>query len=257
MATGERPNNDFCWINVLSPDPAAARDFFAKLLRWEYVEIPGIGHRIQVGGHDLGGLWDLNSPNTPPGTPPGIGVMIRVADADATSARATALGGTGKPAFDVMDQGRMAELVDPNGAMIDVWQANKSLGITADSTRHGVPSWIESLTSDVPRAVAFYRELFGWQDSAMPMPDFEYTVFTRGDAPVAGMMAITPEMGSFPPHWGVYCTVDDVDAAAAHTTELGGTITMPLMDIPEIGRMVGIASPQGVMLYLITYLPRS
>ncbi|MEO8480222.1 MAG: VOC family protein, partial [Gemmatimonadota bacterium] len=74
---------------------------------------------------------------------------------------------------------------------------------------------------------------------------------------VAGMMAPTEAMGDdVPPHWGMYCTVDDVDLTAALVEELGGTLCVPTMDIPEIGRVCGITSPQGVMFYAITYLPR-
>ena len=253
MPTGERRAGEFCWINVLTPDPAAAQEFFRAVLGWEYVAIPGMGHRVQVDGHDVGGMWDLASPNTPPGTPPGIGVMVRVDDADAMSARATELGGKGKPGFDIPPQGRMAEIVDPNGAMIDIWQGHASPGMTADPMRHGVPSWFETLTTDTGRAREFYESLFGWTAAADSVPGFNYTTFHLGDTPVGGMMQITPEMGSFPPHWGVYCTVEDVDASAAKITELGGTITLPLMDVPGVGRMVGFSSPQGVMLYAITY----
>ncbi|HRP08247.1 MAG TPA: VOC family protein [Gemmatimonadales bacterium] len=253
MPTGPRKAGEFCWINVLTPDPAAAQGFFSSLFGWTYLEIPGMGHRIQVDGHDIGGMWDHASPNTPPGVPPGIGVMVRVDSADAMASRVTELGGTAKPAFDIMEQGRMAECHDPNGANFDLWQPNASPGMTADGTRHGAPSWFELMASDRDKAVKFYQALFGWAATTMPMPGFDYTVMKLGDSMVAGMMQITPDMGNFPSHWGVYCTVDDVDATARRVEELGGTITMPLMDIPDTGRMVGFTSPQGVMLYAITY----
>ncbi len=38
--------------------------------------------------------------------------------------------------------------------------------------------------------------------------------------------------------------------------ELGGTLFVPPMDIPGIGRFCGILSPQGVRFYAIKYLPR-
>ena len=114
MTTGSRQSGEFCWINMLTPQPAAARDFFGKLLGWTYVEMPGIGHRMQVGGRDIGGLFDLDGPNTPPGTPPYIGVMVRVDNADATCQKVASLGGRSMPTFDVMDQGRRAVCFDPN-----------------------------------------------------------------------------------------------------------------------------------------------
>jgi len=253
MATGPRPIGAFCWINVLTPDIPASQAFFSRLLGWEFKEIPGMGHIITLDGHDVGGFWDLKHPNTPAGTPPGIGVMVRVESASATSARARTLGGRGEPPREIGPTGTMAELYDPVGANIDVWQAGASPGSTADPTRHGVPSWIENLTTDVKRAEQFYRDLFGWTSQTMPMPGMDYVVFSNAGAPVAGMMAITPEMGAFPPHWGTYMTVDDVDAAAATVKKLGGKVMVEPQDIPTVGRFAAVASPQGVMFYVIKY----
>ena len=47
---GTRKAGQFCWINMLTPQPAQARAFFGKLLGWTYVEIPGMGHSVQVKG---------------------------------------------------------------------------------------------------------------------------------------------------------------------------------------------------------------
>ncbi len=253
MATRERTVGEFCWINILTPDPAAAQQFFASLFDWRYVEIPGMGHRMQVGGHDIGGMFDLNGPNTPPGTSPGIGVKVRVTNADAVSARAAELDGTGKPAFDIGPTGRMAELLDPNGAMLDVWQAGTSPGMTADPLGHGVPSWFECVTTDVSKAIAFYTALFGWSVKRDSVPGWDYSTFSLGETPVGGLMPINPEWGEVPPHWGVYLNADDVDATVAKAQSLGGTITVPATDVESVGRFCGLASPQGVMFYVIKY----
>jgi predicted enzyme related to lactoylglutathione lyase len=248
-----RHPGEFCWINMLTPAPDQAREFFSKLLDWDYGDIPGMGHLILVDGHPVGGLFDLGGPQTPPGTLPGIGVMVRVESADATAARAAELGGTAKPAFDIAEQGRMAECHDPNGANFDLWQGNRSQGTDADPMTHGAPSWFENMASDRDRAVAFYQALFGWAPESQEMDGFRYTSFTLGGEYVAGMMQITPDMGSFPSHWGVYITVRDADAAAEQAKALGGQVMLPPRDIPNIGRFAGIVSPQGVMFYVIAY----
>jgi predicted enzyme related to lactoylglutathione lyase len=90
---------------MLTSEPESARDFYAKLLGWSYQELPGIGHIVVVGGNPVGGLWDINSPQTPPGAKPYIGVTIRVDSADATAEKVKSLGGDAKPPFDVMDAG--------------------------------------------------------------------------------------------------------------------------------------------------------
>lgn len=254
MAKGIRKTGEFCWINMLTPDPKDACEFFGKLLGWTFDEMPGLGHALKIGESHFGGLFDLHGPNTPPGLPPMIGVMVKVESADAAAEKVISLGGTVKrPAFDIMDRGRMAVCHDPNDAQFDVWEPKKLLGTNVDSTLHGAPSWFETLTTDVDRATAFYVDLFGWTPEVQQTRQWSYTTFKLDGIPVAGMMGITPEMGPIPPHWGVYFTVDDIDKAAAQTAELGGKLFVSPMNIPNIGRFCGIISPQGVRFYVVQY----
>jgi predicted enzyme related to lactoylglutathione lyase len=253
MTPGFRKSGEFCWINMLTSHPAQARAFFGTLLGWTYVEMPGMGHRMQVDGLDIGGIFDLNGPNTPAGTSATIGVMVKVDSADAICQRVVELGGRSKPAFDIMNSGRMAVCSDSNGAQFDVWEPKKMLGTAVDSAQHGAPSWFETVTTDVDRATAFYTGLFGWESELMPMSDSTYTDFTLDGEAVAGMMAITPEMGGVSPRWGTYFTVDDVDAAAQTAAALGATLRVPVQEIPGVGRFCGITSPQGVEFSVITY----
>jgi hypothetical protein len=115
-----------------------------------------MGYLIKVRGSDIGGLFDLHGPQTPKGTPPLIGVMVKVENVDATAEKIRSLGGKAEPAFDIADNGRMAVCHDPNGAEFDLWQGNKSPGTDVDGTLHGAPSWFETLTSDVPRDAWFH-----------------------------------------------------------------------------------------------------
>lgn len=251
MPTRERRFGEFCWINVMTPQPATARAFFASLLGWQYEEMPGLGHLVKVEGSPVGGLFDLDAPGTPAGVPPHIGVMVKVASADEAAARAVELGGRARPPFDIMENGRMACCTDPNGANFDVWQPRAKPGTEVDPLLHGAPSWFETLTSDTDRAGAFYGGLFGWRPE--PMEGSHYITFRLGDDFVGGMMRITADMGDFPPHWGVYFTVDDVDGAERQAASLGATVCVPAQDVPRVGRFCGLISPQGVAFYVIRY----
>jgi uncharacterized protein len=254
MTTGLRKSGEFCWTNMLTPQPEQARAFFAELLGWTYFEIPGLGHGVRVGGSDVGAIFDLEAPNTPPGTKPHIGGLLKVENADATCEKVASLGGEARPAFDIIDQGRMAVCTDPNGAVFDVWEPKQFLGTDVDSTLHGAPSWFETLTTDIERARTFYSALFGWTPEVSRMPGFEYTTFKLGTDPVAGMMQITPAMGALRPHWGTYYTVNDADETARQAVSLGASLCVPVRDIPGVGRFCGIISPQGVVFYAISYL---
>jgi len=257
MTTGVRKTGDFCWINMLTSQPAEEQAFFSKILGWTYTDMGGMGSSIRVDGREIGGMFDLAGPNTPPGTPPSIGVMVKVDNADAMVQKFISLGGSARPAWDVMGEGRMSVCSDPNGAEIDIWQPKSGHGIVADTGTHGAPSWFENYTTSIDKATKFYAELFGWTPEVMKMPGMDYTMFKLGDVPIAGMMAITDEMGSMPPHWATYFTVTDPDEAGRKAEELGGKIVMGPHDIPNVGRFCGLTSPKGVMFFVIRYLPRN
>ncbi len=249
-----RKPGEFCWINILTPDPPKAQKFFSDLLGWTWVEMPGVGYRMQLDGKDIGGLFDLNGPNTPPGTPPVMGVMVKVKSADATVAEVAKLGGKAMPPMDVFDAGRMAMCFDPTGANLDVWEPKAQQGMSVDPTKHGAPSWFELTTKDTDAAREFYTKLFGWKAEAMPMPDFTYTTLEFDGNKIAGIMPVLPEMGDMPSFWCTYFTVNDTDAVAAKAKSLGGTVFIEPSDIPQVGRFAGIVSPQGVMFMVIRYL---
>lgn len=119
--------------------------------------------------------------------------------------------------------------------------------------KHGVISWSELLTSDVKAAKSFYGQLFGWTYEDAPMDDMTYTLVKAGGEEVAGIMPTPVESGPMPPAWGVYVTVDDIDAAAEKAVALGGKVLLPPQDVPEVGRFCVISDPQGAFISMITY----
>lgn len=255
MTAGTRQAGEFCWINMLSPQPALACEFFGKLLGWTFFEMPGMGFGVKVGGRDIGGLFDTVSPRTPNGTRPYIGVMVKVASADAAAAKVRSLGGRAEEPFDIGPVGRMAVCHDPNGAEFDLWQPGTMHGTDVDSTLPGAPTWFETLTTDVGLAKKFYEALFGWSGETMSVPAYQYTTFKRGTDFIAGMMPLSPEMidAKMTPHWATYFTVSDPDATVREAEKLGAVICVPPRDIPGVGRFAGIISPQGVTFYVIKY----
>lgn len=120
--------------------------------------------------------------------------------------------------------------------------------------KHGAISWSELTTSDVDAAKTFYGQLFGWSFEDAPMEEMTYTIVKANGEEVAGIMTIPSEAGQMPPAWGIYVTVDDVDAAAEKAVALGGKIFVSPQDIPEVGRFCVIGDPQGAFISMITYL---
>lgn len=113
----------------------------------------------------------------------------------------------------------------------------------------GSVCWFECGTTDVAAAKTFYTKLFGWNTVDTPMPgegDGKYTMLKVGNAEIAGMYDLNaPMFEGIPSHWMSYITVKDLDASTEKAKELGATILMGPMDVPDVGRMTFIADPTG------------
>jgi len=118
---------------------------------------------------------------------------------------------------------------------------------------HGVFSWNELMTTDVPAAKKFYREALGWELQDMNTPGMAYTIAKKGPREVAGIMGLSGDAQGMPPSWGSYVTVDDLEARVARVKSLGGKLVVEPRDIPNVGRFAVITDPQGAMLTMITY----
>jgi uncharacterized protein len=118
---------------------------------------------------------------------------------------------------------------------------------------HGTISWADLATSDQDAAKAFYGGLFGWEYDDQPVGDgVTYSMARLGGRSAA---AINPQreeeaQQGIPPHWNLYVTVDDVDAAARAVGEHGGQVFAEPFDVFDNGRMTVIADPTGAVLSL-------
>ena len=112
----------------------------------------------------------------------------------------------------------------------------------------GTFCWIELGTPDVPRARAFYEQVFGWSVVELPMgPGGSYYFFQKDGKDVAAMYQLTPEMQQqgIPSHWLSYVAVADVDASARQAAGLGATVAKEPFDVGDTGRMAVLLDPQG------------
>jgi predicted enzyme related to lactoylglutathione lyase len=152
------------------------------------------------------------------------------------------------PAMDVMDQGRMAIVVDPTGAAFGVWQPKQHTGADAVNQPAAL-TWVEVYSSDPEKTRSFYADLFGWTSELMEGSD-NYWLWKRDGESFAGLMTKPEEMAKMPDCWVTYFGVADVDATAAEVKAAGGTVIWgPMQTGP--GRSIGVVDPTGANLSLI------
>jgi predicted enzyme related to lactoylglutathione lyase len=237
------------WIDLGSPDPQRAADFYGALFGWDAPEGPPEtgGYRVaMVGDRAVAGIGPAQNPG-----PPVWATYVAVESADAAADKVTAAGGQVILApMDVLDVGRMAVFTDSVGAFFSVWQAGTHPGAQLVN-EPGTWGWSELITTDVAASIAFYSAVFGWEGATLGEGPTAYTEWKVGGRSVAGMM-LKPEMmpAEVPPFWSVYFVVVDADAAVARVVELGGAQIMPPMDI-EPGRFAVVADPTGAVFNVI------
>lgn len=108
--------------------------------------------------------------------------------------------------------------------------------------------WHDLMTTDVPQALSYYRDLLGWEYKEVDMEGFgQYSMIHVGGTEHGGFTPLDAAAGH-PPHWISYVAVEDVDATCAQTQELGGQVPVPGMDIPGVGRFAVITSSTGAVI---------
>ncbi len=121
------------------------------------------------------------------------------------------------------------------------------------TTKHGDFFWHELATPDTEAAKPFYSKLFGWGHREVPTDAGEYSIWTRNDSDHGGLLKMEgPEWANISPHWMVYFRAVNVDDAAAKVVDLGGEISVPPTDIPDVGRFCVVKDPSGAVLSMMT-----
>lgn len=247
-------HGDFIWFELLTSDPDAAQDFYAKVVGWDIRDsgMPGMDYRLlNAADGSVGGLMKMPDEG---GRPTWLG-YVGVDDVDRSIEQMTASGATvHMPAMTVEGVGRMAMLGDPQGAMIYVMRGASDETSTAfkmapESFGHVV--WAELTSPDPEASKRFYADAFGWrQEGGMPMgPLGDYQFLHNASGSLGAVMPAA--MPGSVPGWLYYLLVRDIDAAAATVKSAGGTVLQDPMEIPGGDFALIAADPQGARFGLV------
>ena len=263
MLTSPYVNGSPVWVDLGTPDIDGAAAFYRGLFGWEFRPAGP-----DTGGYGMFQLGDRTAAGGMPMTaeqgPPSWSLYFRTSDADATAKSVQGNGGSVVVGpMDVMDIGRMAVLTDPGGAAFSIWQPGTNEGLDVVN-EPGSLCWAELYTADEPAAYAFYQAVFGWESSAMPLPDGSGTyrmVHPAGQGP-DGMFGGFVTLGSDPsesggaPHWQLYFAVTECDATVTAGRGLGATVRVAPTDIEGVGRFAKLADPSGARFAILQGVAR-
>ncbi len=248
----DTPNGRFCWYELMTTDPEAAQAFYARVAGWttcpwEDGETP---YTMWMSGErPIGGVMTLPEEAAASGAPPCWLAYVSTPDADATTSKATSLGGKVLHSMDIPKVGRIAVLADPTGGVLSVLQPEEETPGHDAFAEVGEFSWHELATRDWKAAWAYYSDLFGWQEAdQMDMGEMGvYQMFGRGAHPLGGMFNGPEER---PVGWVFYVRVPDVNAAVETVKELGGQVMNGPMEVPGGDLVAQCMDPQGVVFAL-------
>ncbi len=249
------PDNVFCWVDLSTPDPEAAKAFYTGLFGWEVDDRPidsgGVYSMLQIDGKNVAGLGEMQPEMKAQGIPAFWNSYVKHDDVDGIAAKLAATGGTVMfPPMDVMDSGRMTLGMDSTGTPVGVWQPTGHIGAQLVNMPNTLV-WNELQTRQPEAAKAFYETVFGWTSAA---DENGYVTFAADGRMQAGMITMDDNWGPEVPHnWSVYFMVDDVAAKAALAQELGGTVMVPATQAGEMGTFAVIQDPQGGVFNVMSF----
>jgi predicted enzyme related to lactoylglutathione lyase len=258
--TGAHDNGRIIWRDLISDKPVESRKFYSELFGWEF---EGVGNLFGLAGEDayslirhngrlIGGMVNQNRLADRDENISQWVVLMSVEDVDAAVARFRGNGGEVlTPPTDIAQRGRMAVVVDPQGALLALIET-----IDGDpewqEPGHGDFLWDELWTSDVDGSTGFYTTLAGFTTEERPVGDSDsYRVLLRGDQPTAGILAHPFDRER--PVWVTYIRVEDPSAITARVESLGGKVYVDAQDRPLGGQVALIADPSGAGIALQTW----
>lgn len=242
----------FVWYDLMTHEPQAAREFYARVFGWQIEEMdlggPAPYTMWKAAGSGFGGFVPLGIERDMPSHWLGY---VAVPDVDAAVDAALAAGGrVGQPAADLADLGRFAVVLDPAGGATAPWTGRKP---DAPQATGEVVCWRELLTRDVREATAFYGRLYGWTARDADFGDLgPYTLFHEGEEDVAGAKEEPLETRGVAT-WLFYFRVADLDATAAEIEAAGGKLLVPPSDLAGMGRFATATDPTGAEFGVVSF----
>jgi uncharacterized protein len=212
MTRLHEPNN-LCWIDLGTPDPNAAAEFYRTVFGWDPEPADDSGYRLcRLNGALVAALGPSEDRGTPYWT-----TYVSVADAHDTLSRVESAGGeTVVGPYEVAHVGTFAVMADSCETHVQVWQPSALSGV---ETSVSSGAWIAShlVTDEVDRSTKFYGDVFGWMSRGHQLH--------LGESFIASVGPIDRELvGDRRSQWVTVFGTNDLAVAGAALGSAGGHV---------------------------------
>ena len=244
------------FVELVTPDLAAAKQFYGGLFGWTFRDIRSGNTEYaaaSLDGRVVAGLIHKEFSSAKHGQPAWL-TIIAVRDVDATRDMAVQHGA--KVLFaphNFADRGREAVLADPQGAVFAVLASTS--GDPPDVLAEpGEWIWSSLITRDPDADAAFYKALFDYEIFNLPAEEgAQHLVLATDNYARASANSWPANNPKVHPHWLNYVRVEDADATAKKAVALGGRILVePRLD-RHGGKIAVIADPAGAAFGLLEW----
>ena len=255
-ASPEHHAGKIIFVELVTPDIAAAKQFYAGLFGWTFRDQRDGGFQYaqaSLGGHTVAGLMQRDLPAGEHRQPAWLS-FLSVPDVD--GAKTIASGHGAKVLFEpraLPDRGREAVFADPQGAVFAVL-ASASGDPPDVLASPGEWIWSSLLTSDPDNGAAFYQTLFGYEVFDLPAAKgAEHLLLASDNYARASVNSLPSNTAGTRPHWLNYVRVVDTVGMAARVVSLGGRVLVEPRVDRHGGKVAVVADPQGAPFGLLEW----
>jgi uncharacterized protein len=214
--------NEFCRFELRTTDVHAARAFYSNVF-----------------GHDRAVIWPLHEQALARGARPHWVGYLGVADVEVTLGAFVAQGAQQLGPAPAAAGARAVVIKDPGGAL---------LALSSPPAPDAVPSLEVSThvlnTGDIARAIAVYRDLFGWEISERVEQGALRQFCFRPGGESVGVFADIAQRPGVHPHWLFFFDVDDLERAMTAASNGGALVVDPIVTLSG-ERLLVCDDPQG------------
>jgi uncharacterized protein len=255
-ASSERHAGKVIWVDLVTPDVAAAKRFYGSLFGWSFNDIHTGDSDYSVAlldGRPVGGLYQRALRPGQQRQPAWL-TFISVPDVAAAGRSIVAHGGKMlSPPRLYTERGRQAVFADPQGAVFAVLQS--SSGDPPDVlAAPGEWIWSSVMTRDPDKDAAFYQNVFGYEVFELPSDAAAtHILLSTDDYARATLNSLPAGAAKRHPHWLNFVRVNSATDTAARVEVLGGRVLVKPFTDRHGGQVAVVADPAGAPFGLLEW----